>query len=153
MRYLGVSEIIHLHHGILDSTGGSPGIRDLAALKSAVAQPRLTFAGEDLYSTLFAKAAALGFALVMGHPFLDGNKRVGHAAIETILILNGYEISQAIDEQEAFFLSLASGKVNRAELLVWIESNAVPTKPGASTLVARDQNPRERGVRPVNSNR
>jgi len=131
MRYLGVSEIIHLHHGILDCSGGSPGIRDLASLKSAVAQPRLTFAGEDLYPTLFAKAGALGFALVMGHPFVDGNKRVGHAAIETMLILNGYEISQSIDDQEAFFLSLASGNVSRAALVIWIESNAVPTGSGA----------------------
>ena len=131
MRYLGVSEIIHLHHGILESSGGSAGIRDLAALKSAVAQPRLPFAGEDLYPTLFGKAAALGFALVMGHPFVDGNKRVGHAAIETMLVLNGYEISAPLNEQEGCFLSLAMGKVSRDELITWIESHAVPTESGA----------------------
>jgi len=67
----------------------------------------------------------------MGHPFVDGNKRVGHAAIETMLILNGYEISKSIDEQEALFLSLASGNVRRAALVKWIESNAVPTRSGA----------------------
>jgi len=35
----------------------------------------------------------------MNHPFADGNKRVGHAAMETFLILNGYEIEAPVDEQ------------------------------------------------------
>ena len=50
----------------------------------------MTFGGEDLYPDLATKAAALGFSLVCNHPFLDGNKRVGHAALETFLMLNGF---------------------------------------------------------------
>ena len=53
----------------------------LGAVESAVAQPQMTFGGKDLYFTLADKAAALGFSLVMNHPFVDGNKRIGHAAI------------------------------------------------------------------------
>ncbi|WP_437720550.1 Fic family protein [Sorangium sp. So ce861] len=47
-----------------------------------MAQSKATFAGEDLYPTVVAKAATLCFSLVQGHPFVDGNKRVGHAAME-----------------------------------------------------------------------
>ena len=55
------------------------------ALESAIAQPKATFGGIDLYPTLVEKVAALGFALVQNHPFVDANKRVGHAAMETFL--------------------------------------------------------------------
>ena len=46
-------------------------------------------------------AFALGFALIQGHPFIDGNKRIGHAAMEVFLVLNGFEINASVDEQEA----------------------------------------------------
>jgi len=42
----------------------------------------MTFNGVDLYSTAIEKAAALGFSIIQNHPFVDGNKRVGHAAME-----------------------------------------------------------------------
>jgi len=54
-------------------------------LESALAQPRQTFSGIDLYPTLVEKAAALGFSLIKNHPFVDGNKRVGHAALWWVL--------------------------------------------------------------------
>jgi death on curing protein len=98
-----------LHRQIIEQSGGALGVRDLRALESALAQPRMTFGGDDLYPTLVDKAAALGFSLVMNHPFVDGNKRTGHAAMETFLILNGLEISASVDEQEQVILSLASG--------------------------------------------
>jgi hypothetical protein len=42
----------------------------------------MTFGGEELYPTIVEKAAALGYSLIQNHPFLDGNKRTGHAAME-----------------------------------------------------------------------
>jgi death-on-curing protein len=78
MRYLALAEIVELHRRVLQATGGASGIRDLGALESAIAQPKATFGGADLYLTLAEKAAALCFAVVHGHPFVDGNKRVGH---------------------------------------------------------------------------
>jgi death-on-curing protein len=44
-------------------TGGAPGIRDVGALQSAIAQPMATFGGVDLHSTLVEKVATLSFAL------------------------------------------------------------------------------------------
>ena len=123
MRYLTLGEVIALQDGVLRSAGGAPGIRDLAALESAVAQPRASFGGDDLYRDLIEKAAALGFSLVMNHPFVDGNKRVGHAAMETFLILNGSELDAPVDEQEQAMLELAAGRLSRDALVAWLRDN------------------------------
>ena len=101
------------------------GIRDLGALESAIAQPRMTFAGEDLYPTIVDKASVLGFSIVMNHPFVDGNKRTGHAAMETFLILNGLEINADVDEQERVILSLASGELKREMFTNWLQRSVV----------------------------
>jgi death-on-curing protein len=66
------------------------------------------------------KAAALCASLVQNHPFVDGNKRVGHAAMATFLVLNGIDITATTDEQEALVLALASGQRRREDLLVWL---------------------------------
>lgn len=129
MRYLTLEEVLELHHLVLEQAGGAEGLRDLGSLKSAVAQPYMAFGGQDLYPTLEEKASALAFSLVMNHPFLDGNKRVGHAAMETLLILNGFEIIASVEEQEQVFLNLAGGKLEREELTAWVQSHVVPLPP------------------------
>lgn len=120
IRYLSLVEVLDLHQQVIERSGGALGIRDLGALESAVAQPRITFGREDLYPTIAEKAANLGFSLVMNHPFLDGNKRIGHAAMETFLILNGIEISATVDEQEQIILALASGELEREVFVEWL---------------------------------
>ena len=123
MRYLSISEVFELHDRIISTSGGSRGIRDLSALESAVNQPRQSFNQKDLYPDLVTKAAALCFSLVMNHPFVDGNKRVGHAAMETFLILNGSEIIAGVDEQERVMLELASGKLSRLNFSEWLTNH------------------------------
>ena len=125
MRYLALHEVLELYRRIMERTGGAVGVRDLNALESALAQPRMTFGGEDLYPTLVDKACALGFSLIQNHPFLDGNKRVGHAAMETFLVLNGFEIDASVDEQEEVVLKIASGKMGRDELTAWLRAHLV----------------------------
>src|ERR1700690_2513700 len=99
MRYLTVGEVLEIYSRVMERSGGGAGIRDLGALESAVAQPRMTFNDKELYPPIIEKASALGFSLIQNHPFIDGNKRAGHAAMETFLMLNGYEISVGVDEQ------------------------------------------------------
>ena len=111
MRYLTRKQAITLYLNMMAQTGGSAGIRDLGALEAALAQPHMTFGGEDLYPTLAEKAAALGFSLVMNHPFVDGNKRAGQLMMEQFLALNGYEMDSPVDEQERVILRLAAGEV------------------------------------------
>ena len=75
MRFLTLNEVLELHRRLIHLFGGSSGIRDSDALKSALAQPRMTFGGEELYPTIIEKAVALGFSIIKNHPFVDGNKR------------------------------------------------------------------------------
>jgi death on curing protein len=126
MRYLALGEVVGLHRRLLEATGGASGIRDFGALESAIAQPKATFGGVDLYPTLIEKAAALGFSLVQGHAFVDGNKRVGHASMETFLILNGAEIDAPVDDQERLILDLAAGRIGRSHLVDWLRQHVKP---------------------------
>ena len=120
MRYLSLQEVLWLHSRIVELSGGASGLRDRGALESAVAQPQASFGGVDLYPTLAAKAAALAHSLIQNHPFIDGNKRIGHAAMEVFLILNGFEIDATVDDQENAIMSVASGLVSRAQLTEWL---------------------------------
>ncbi len=128
MRYLSLGEVLALHRAIVESPGGSSGVRNLGALESALAQPRASFGGTDLHPSIHAKAAALGFSLTLNHPFLDGNKRVAHAAVEVFLVLNGYELLATVDEQEQFMLNLAAGKLTREQFAEWIEKHLQPSR-------------------------
>ncbi|WP_437743225.1 MULTISPECIES: type II toxin-antitoxin system death-on-curing family toxin [unclassified Sorangium] len=129
MRYLTLAEVFFLHERVLAASGGAAGVRDLRAVEAAVAQPKATFGGEELYPTVIAKAATLCFSLVQGHPFIDGNKRVGHAAMEVFLMLNGYSLDAHVDVQERIMLSLASGALSRHELLAWLEQHVRRREP------------------------
>jgi death-on-curing protein len=123
MRYLSLAQVVELHRRILAATGGAAGIRDVGMLESALAQPKAAFAGQDLHGTLAEKAAALCFSLTQNHPFVDGNKRVAHAAMETLLVLNGFELDASVDEQERLMLRLASGEMTRDELATWLQDH------------------------------
>jgi death-on-curing protein len=85
----------------------------------------MTYAGEDLYTTLAEKAAALGFSLIGNHPFVDGNKRVGHAALETFLLLNGHELDAEVDDAERIILEVAAGECIRERFRDWVQAHLV----------------------------
>ncbi len=123
IRYLTLAEVIELHTQILEQAAGSGGIRDMGALESAISQPLMTFGGAELYPTIIEKASALGFSIVMNHPFVDGNKRAGHAAMETFLVLNRLEIKAVVDEQERVILALAAGELDRDAFNDWLQKS------------------------------
>lgn len=128
MRYLTLGEVVTLHRRVVDQSGGASGIRDLGLLESALAQPKATFDSTHLHPTIMEKAAALGFALVAHHPFVDGNKRIGHAAMEVFLLLNGFEIDASVDEQERLMLDIAGGQRRRGELVEWLRLHSRPLR-------------------------
>jgi death-on-curing protein len=79
MRYLSLSQLLRLHRRIIEQSGGAWGILDLGLIESALRQPRMIFGKEELYPSLAEKASVLGFIIIQSHPFIDGNKRTGHA--------------------------------------------------------------------------
>ncbi|MFY9256762.1 MAG: type II toxin-antitoxin system death-on-curing family toxin [Fuerstiella sp.] len=125
MQYLQWEHLIRLHQRIVEESGGSAGIRDKGLAESALAQPLAAFGGQELYPSLIEKAAALCYSLVSNHPFVDGNKRIGHGAMETFLAINGFVLAAEASEAETTILNLAAGQLSREELTEWVRVNVV----------------------------
>jgi death-on-curing protein len=125
MKYPNLKQVLRIHTRVIDEFGGDPSLRDQGMLESAVAQPRASFGGKQLYPTLADKAAALAYSLVMNHPFSDGNKRTGYGAMMMFLSRNGHTIRASIDERESVFLRLAAGELDREGFLDWLRDRIV----------------------------
>ena len=113
MRWLSLAEVLELHRRLIEQAGGMPGLRDLGLLESSLAQPHQSFGGVDLYPGLNAKAAALGFSLIQNHPFVDRTKRIGHAAMETTLVLNRRALTATTDAASPGVLAWPSSRTER----------------------------------------
>ena len=125
--YLSLDQILALHKAQIDEYGGSHGLREKGGLESALARPQMTFGGEDLYPELADKAAALWHSLVMNHPFIDGNKRIGAMAAELFLGLNGIDLTATDDELVEITLATAKGDMNAEALGIWIRQRSRET--------------------------
>ncbi|QJD79902.1 type II toxin-antitoxin system death-on-curing family toxin [Spirosoma rhododendri] len=125
MVFLSLEETFLLHERIIQQSGGSSGVRNRADVESALLQPFATFDGQELYPTLVEKAALAGYLLICNHPFMDGNKRIGHAVMEVILVLNGFELVADVDEQENIILRVAEGMLTRQQFTDWVNSMVV----------------------------
>jgi death-on-curing protein len=123
MRGLAVSDIIVLHQKVVNKTGGSHGIRDIGLIESAVNRANATFGGNDLYETVEAKIAATTYGLVSNHGFIDGNKRIGIAAMLLLLRLNGYELRYSQQELIDLGLGLAAGNLDENDIQKWIKAH------------------------------
>ena len=117
--YLSVEQVLAFHEALVGQFGGASGVRDRGALESAVARPAMTFGGEDLYGDLASKGAALMHSLVLNHPFVDGNKRVGVATAEFFLERNASTLEASDEELERLTLAVAEGKVAIEALTIW----------------------------------
>lgn len=120
MKTLTTKQILRLHTELIAQTGGSDGIRDEGILESALLAPFQNFDGKDMYPSIQAKAARLGYGLIQNHPFIDGNKRIGTHSMLVFLALNGIELEHTQEELIETILSVASGKTDAAGLLEWI---------------------------------
>mgnify|MGYP000844167349 FL=1 len=120
MKRLTKTQILKMHSLLIQKTGGSDGVRDEGLLDSALNLPFQSFDGEDIYKTIQAKAARLGFSLINNHPFVDGNKRIGILAMLVFLEINGIEIMCTDEELIELGLGLADGSIAYKDLLNWI---------------------------------
>jgi len=122
--FLGLDEVIEIHHDQIRRYGGHPGILDLGILKSTVAMPSATFDGNYLHTGIFEMASAYLFHIVRNHPFIDGNKRTGAVASIVFLILNGIDFHADEDNLEKIVRLAAEGKTDKATIARFFESNA-----------------------------
>ena len=86
--FLTLAEVVEIHQDSIARYGGSPGIRSQGLLESALAQPAAMFGGEYLHAFPHEMGAAYLFHLVMNHPFVDGNKRIGAMTARVFLLIN-----------------------------------------------------------------
>ena len=101
-----LNDVLELHEKSIKDFGGSQGIRDIGLLESALARPFQTFGGEDLYPTLFEKAAAITESIIINHPFIDGNKRTGLLAMLVILEMGSLKITASNDATYNFTIQI-----------------------------------------------
>ena len=104
----------------MEETGGSPGIRDEGLLRSALARPQTSFGGQDLYPTLFEKAAALVESMARNHPFVDGNKRMAWECLDLLLGMNGYRVTASHDQSFALMMRIIEHKLTVQDTAEWL---------------------------------
>lgn len=120
MKKLSKKQILMLHTQLIQHTGGSEGVRDYNLLDSALETPFQSFGGDELYPTIQAKAARLGYGLIKNHCMIDGNKRIGTHSMLVFLALNGIELKYMQKELYETILDVAAGKIEYEDLLQWV---------------------------------
>ena len=120
MIKLSKKQILMLHTQLIQQTGGSDGVRDYNLLDSALETPFQSFGGDELYPTIQAKAARLGYGLIKNHCMIDGNKRIGTHAMLVFLALNGIELKYTQKELYETILDVAAGNIEYEGLLQWV---------------------------------
>jgi death-on-curing protein len=125
-RFLTVDRVLQIHQDQIARYGGGLGVRDMGLLESAVAAPAMTFGGQFLHEGLFEMAATYLFGLVMNHPFIDGNKRVGTTAALAFLLLNRVKVAEDEPAFADLVLAVATGQADRAAVVKFFEAHAQP---------------------------
>jgi death-on-curing protein len=121
--FLTLDDIIESHQNQIETYGGSHGIRDIGLLESAIAQPEASFDGQYLHADIFEMAAAYLYHLVMNHPFVDGNKRVGLEAALIFLEINNENLSASDEELVDLVLKTTAGQVGKREIAEFFRSH------------------------------
>ena len=122
---ISIKEAEEFHQILIEAFGGANGIRDLAALESALARPFQTFDDTELHPTPLHKAAALIESILINHPFVDGNKRTGYVLMRIYLISNGPDIQATQGEKYDFVINIASGLTKFESILEWLTKHVV----------------------------
>ncbi|MBL7036614.1 type II toxin-antitoxin system death-on-curing family toxin [Candidatus Microgenomates bacterium] len=124
MKIITPKQILIVHEHEIKKHGGSSGIRDVGMLESAIGRPFATFAGKDLYITIFLKAGALVQSLVKNHPFVDGNKRTALVSAIVFLKMNNYILSISQDKSVDFVMDVANKNLSVDQISLWFKKHS-----------------------------
>jgi len=122
---ISTENVIKIHEILIEKFGGAKGLRDLALLESALFRPYQTFGGIELHEDEFQKAAAIIESLLINHPFIDGNKRIGFVVMRLVLLESGWDLNVTQEEKYQFVIGIASGEMKFNEIYKWIKSNTI----------------------------
>ena len=120
-----IQDISELHTQLENTFILSPGIRDKNLLASAVNTPFQTFMSNDLYPSIYDKAAQLCYGIANNHPLTDGNKRTALHSMYVYLIINGYDITATQQDVENMIIDVAAGNMTNTELAHWVQENTI----------------------------
>lgn len=118
-----LDDILDFHQQLTDKYRMENGIHDINLLQSAVNAPFQSFAGQDLYPTIFDKASRLCYGLTKNHPFNDGNKRTAIHSMLIYLGLNDIFLNYDNIELENIIIDIASSKMTYEELTQWLQDH------------------------------
>jgi len=120
MFFLNAAMVRAIHSDLINRYGGRYGLRDAGLLESALARPHhlVQYVPE---SHVAALAATLGWGLIRNHAFFDGNKRIGFAAVITLLRLNGHDLSTTEVEETTMVLRAAASDLTEDAWTAWLE--------------------------------
>jgi death-on-curing protein len=123
-RFLNIDEVLHLHQRQLEQFGGSPGIRDLGALQSALAMPESGMGDQFFHKDFWEMVAAYLFHICQMHPFVGGNKRVALASSRYFLHVNGHGFVGESKGLLKLTLDTASGKKDKAAIAAYFKAHS-----------------------------
>lgn len=116
-----VDDAIRIQQILIGQFGGSSGLRSRELLESAMARPYQTFDGQELYPNPEDKAAALVESMVINHPFLDGNKRIGYVMMRMILLDNAFDVTATTEEKYELIIEISKGLMKFEQIRDWIK--------------------------------
>ncbi len=126
--YLTLDEALLAHSALIQEYGGLHGVRDTGLFIAAMERPKQTFGGQELYPSLWLKAAAMFHSIVHSHPFLDGNKRTALTVAVLLLRLNGWKLVVAQDALFDFILRAVRQKYDVPKIAAWLQKRCKRTR-------------------------
>jgi len=106
--FLDLEDLLHIAERTLSS---ALVVRDHGLLQSALARPQATVLGEDAYTAIHGKAAALLHSLAKSHALIDGNERLALAAVLSFYGMNGLRLTLTDDEAYRLVMRVATGEL------------------------------------------
>ena len=123
-KYLSVTQVLYIHNQMIKQFGGSAGIRDIGLVESALGRPNTSFDGQDLYTDIFGKAAALLQSLLKNHPFVDGNKRTALTSAGLFLRINGWILINNHEKEVEFGVKVDNENLTLEQISKWLREHS-----------------------------
>lgn len=127
INYLTEKELIAINYAVIKQISPTEdfGVKDPAALKSVIAQPRQNVFGTELYPTIYDKAAILFEMVVNKHCFFNGNKRTSVMTLYVFLRKNNIRLTATNQEVADYAVQVAVQKgkerLTNEEIAEWIK--------------------------------